>query len=289
MSRPALANVSVVILSYNRRDELLATLAQVCQPGLDWHEVIVVDNGSTDGTPDAVRAQCPTVRLLELQRNVGIEGSNIGYHAARAPWVLSLDDDSAPAVETFDTLNEALSGAPTDAAISLSVRRSAEGVARSSQSEPAFGFSSAGVLFNRKAIDAIGAYDPELFLFTNELHWTARALAAGWSLRKFASAVVVHRSSPRNRQSATHAFYYCRNLLLFLLRYAPVADRPALVASYLRDVLTYTVLHRTGVYLKACRSAWALAAEHRDKVHPLSPETFRAINPDLRISYGYLR
>jgi GT2 family glycosyltransferase len=289
MSPVSLRDISVAVLSYNRREELLATLGVVCRPELDWHEIIVADNGSTDGSPQCVRARFPQVRVLALDTNVGIEGSNRAYRAASAPWVLSLDDDSAPAIETFGALTGAFAEADHTAAIALSVRRSAEGAGAATGLESAFGFSSAGVLFNRDAIEAVGAYDPELFLFTNELHWTARALLAGWSVRKCSSAVVVHRSSPRNRQSATHAFYYCRNLLLFLLRYAPEAERPALVKRYLRDVLAYTLLHRTGVYLRACRSAWDLAEQTRSKVRAMPAEVFGAINPDLRIAYGYLR
>jgi GT2 family glycosyltransferase len=283
-----LENISVAILSYNRREELLSTLSVVCQPHLSWHEVIVADNGSTDGSVEAVRTRFPSVRLLELERNVGIEGSNAAYRAASAPWVLSLDDDSAPDVESFGDLAPALMPGSRVAAIGLSIRRFASGRSAEGALARGFGFSSAGVLFNRRAIDSIGAYDPELFLFTNELHWTARAILDGWNLLFSSNAVVVHRSSPRNRQSSRHAFFYCRNLLLFLLRYAPIAERAALVQSYLRDVLTYSALHRTSVYLRACHSAWAIAAATRDKVRPLSSDTFHSINADLRVAYGYL-
>ncbi|MBN2319611.1 MAG: glycosyltransferase [Acidobacteria bacterium] len=288
MTTAPLQRVSVAILSYNRRDELHKTLNAVCRPEYPWREVLVADNGSTDGTVEFVRNAFPDVRLLALDRNIGIEASNRAYLAATAPWVLSLDDDSAPAVESFDVLAEELAREPQVAALALSVRRSASALERTSSSEIAYGFSSAGVLFNRAAIESIGPYDPELFLFTNELHWTARALLQGWRIRKYSGAVVVHRSASRNRHSSKHAFYYSRNLLLFLLRYAPTAQKAAMMSSYFRELLVCSLLHRTGVYLRACNSAWRIGAATREKIQPLPEDVFRSINPDLRAGFGYL-
>lgn len=288
MTIAPLHRVSVAILSYNRLNELRETLGAVCRPEYPWHEVIVADNGSTDGTVEFVRREFPNVQLLALDRNVGIEASNRAYLQAGAPWVLSLDDDSAPAVESFDVLAEELAREPRVAALALSVRRTASDRKGTAESEIAHGFSSAGVLFNRKALESIGAYDPELFLFTNELHWTARALLQGWSIRKYSGAVVVHRSASRNRHSEKHAFYYSRNLLLFLLRYAPADRKAAMLSSYFRELLVCSLLHRTGVYLRACKSAWNIAADSREKIKPLSSEAFQSINPDLRAGFGYL-
>jgi N-acetylglucosaminyl-diphospho-decaprenol L-rhamnosyltransferase len=288
MMRAPLDRVSVAVLSYNRCEELHTTLSTICRREFQWHEIIVADNGSTDGTVEAMSRAFPSVRFLAFDTNLGIEASNRAYLAATAPWVLSLDDDSAPAMDSLDVMAEELAADPRVAALALSVRRTDHAWTASESSETAYGFSSAGVLFNRAALDAIGAYDPELFLFTNELHWTARALLCGWSLRKYSGAIAVHRSASRNRRSARHAFYYSRNLLLFLLRYAPSADKASLLASYLREMLACSALHQTGVYLRACGSAWKIAAATREKVHPLPGEMFSAINPDLRAGFGYL-
>ena len=288
MTTAPLHRISVAVLSYNRREELRETLDAVCRPEYPWHEVIVADNGSTDGTVEFVRKTYPDVRLLALDGNIGIEASNRAYLAATAPWVLSLDDDSAPSVASFDVMSEELLQEPKVAALALSVRRSASALEGIASSEIAYGFSSAGVLFNRAAIASIGTYDPELFLFTNELHWTARAHLRGWSIRKYSGAVVVHRSALRNRHSAKHAFYYSRNLLLFLLRYAPANRKAVLLSSYFRELLVCSLLHRTGVYLRACKSAWKIAAATKSKIQPLPEGIFHCINPDLRAGFGYL-
>lgn len=196
----ALKCVSVAILSYNRRDELEETLRQLYQKGDIWHEVIVGDNASTDGTREMLHENFPQVKIIDTGGNRGIVGSNLAYTSAKGNWVLSLDDDSHPVIESLEPLCRAIDNDCSAAAIALSIRKKwlPSGSNSSRAIRPAFGFSSAGVLFNRKAIRELGPYDPELFLFTNELHWTARALSNGWNLVSCDNAVVVHRSAPAN-------------------------------------------------------------------------------------------
>lgn len=284
------SRISVAVLSYNRREELRRTLVELQRHRSVWHEIIVGDNASTDGTPGMLRADFPGVHLLETGGNHGIVGSNLAYEAATGDWVLSLDDDSAPVVESMAPVFAALQQGSAAAAIALSVRRTwaADAPAGAAGLQPAFGFSSAGVLFNKRALATIGTYDPELFLFTNELHWTARALHAGWSLARCDTACVVHRSAPANRSSTRHAYQYTRNLVLFLLRYAPASEGPALLVRFIQRALAYSILHRSTAYLRAVRDGFRLHREHPAKRSPLSPVQLAAINPDWRAGFAYL-
>ena len=88
--------VTVNILSYNRKDELRITLTKVFEQDYKNIEVIVVDNASTDGTPEMVKKEFPKVKLIELKKNIGIAGWNKGFGAAKGEYVLVLDDDSYP-------------------------------------------------------------------------------------------------------------------------------------------------------------------------------------------------
>lgn len=288
-SSPALPSISVAILSYNRRDELRRTLGELEQAPALWSEILVGDNASSDGTTEMVAREFPRVRLLHTGGNRGIIGSNLAYETARGDWILSLDDDSAPVSSTIAALQPALAGCEA-AAVALSVRRSWQAPATpvTPVLAPAFGFSSAGVLFNRRAIAAIGTYDPELFLFTNELHWTARALNAGWTLAKADAAVVVHRAAAAQRSSVRHAFHYTRNTLLFLLRYGPKDLVRPLATRFLQRALAYSVLHHTLAYSRAVRDALALHRRIPSKRQPLTPELLARINPDWRAGFAYL-
>jgi O-antigen biosynthesis protein len=92
-----LPRASIIILSWNKK-ELLgecldAVLKAVEVEGGD-HEIILVDNGSTDGTQDHVRMEYPQVRLVELDRNYRFcRGNNIGVKCARNEVVVLLNND----------------------------------------------------------------------------------------------------------------------------------------------------------------------------------------------------
>jgi glycosyltransferase involved in cell wall biosynthesis len=80
--------VTVVVASRNRREELLSSLTRHRAP------VVLVDNGSTDGTVEAVRRQHPDVEVVALPENVGARARNIGVDRVRTPFVAFADDDS---------------------------------------------------------------------------------------------------------------------------------------------------------------------------------------------------
>ncbi|MBI2819055.1 MAG: glycosyltransferase [Acidobacteria bacterium] len=87
-------NASVVIPNWNGRDLLekfLPSVVAACGPS---DEIIVVDNASSDGSPQLLRQRFPQVRILEMDRNHGFGGgSNAGVRAARHPVVILLNND----------------------------------------------------------------------------------------------------------------------------------------------------------------------------------------------------
>ena len=88
--------VTVNILSFNRKDELDNTLKKVFSQEYKNIEVIVVDNGSSDGTCSMVNEKYPTVRLIPMEKNIGIAAWNEGFAAAKGEYVLVLDDNAYP-------------------------------------------------------------------------------------------------------------------------------------------------------------------------------------------------
>ena len=88
--------VSIVILSWNRHDDLKLTLDKVSKLDYPYTEIIVVDNHSTDESCEMAINNFPYVRLIRLPRNLGIEGFNIGMINSRGKYIVLLDDDSHP-------------------------------------------------------------------------------------------------------------------------------------------------------------------------------------------------
>jgi len=109
---PSTGSASVVIPNWNGRDLLEKYLPSVVEAlsGNAANEIIVVDNGSDDGSAAFVKAHFPGVRVIELKRNLGFgEGSNIGFRTARNDIVVLLNSDMrvapdflAPLLAAFD-------------------------------------------------------------------------------------------------------------------------------------------------------------------------------------------
>src|SRR5690242_11404725 len=100
--------LTVVIITRDRRSSLLRTLGRLAELP-ERPAVLVIDNGSADGTVAAVRAAHPAVRVIPLERNLGAVARNIGVRLAGTPYVAFSDDDSwwepgalARAAEVFD-------------------------------------------------------------------------------------------------------------------------------------------------------------------------------------------
>jgi hypothetical protein len=96
-ARPLSGQASIVILNWNGKDLLAqgipSVLAAVQEDGLD-HEILVVDNGSTDGSVEYLRRQFPQVRVIPLPENLGFAaGNNIGVDQAQHDTVILLNND----------------------------------------------------------------------------------------------------------------------------------------------------------------------------------------------------
>ena len=91
---PAL-RISVVIVNWNSKDDLSGCLAALAAQTDTDFATIVVDNGSTDGSVEMVRADFPGVFLIETGENLGFaEGANRGIEAATTAWVATLNNDT---------------------------------------------------------------------------------------------------------------------------------------------------------------------------------------------------
>ncbi|OPY79179.1 MAG: N-acetylglucosaminyl-diphospho-decaprenol L-rhamnosyltransferase [Syntrophorhabdus sp. PtaU1.Bin153] len=86
--------VSVVILNYNGREFVEACIGSVLAQDYRDIEIIVVDNGSSDGSNDVIRERFPQVRLIETGRNLGFAaGNNLGIRLAKGTYIVVLNND----------------------------------------------------------------------------------------------------------------------------------------------------------------------------------------------------
>jgi GT2 family glycosyltransferase len=197
-----LPTLSVVVLSYNRRASLLETLRSLDEgPITRMAEIVVVDNGSTDGSVPAVRDRFPGVRLIALHANSGVHGFNVGVEAARGECVLILDDDSQPEPVSLEMALKHLASHPELAAITLLPRHpesgraewpSASQLQRPRDDWPMMG---CGNLVRRQAWLRVGGYERSYFLYRNDADLALKILGAGMGVH-FNPAWVVWHDSP---------------------------------------------------------------------------------------------
>ena len=101
-------SVSILVVSYNTCDMTLACLRSIYeQARSDAFEVIVVDNASTDGSPDHIESEFPNIRLIRSQDNLGFaKANNVAAEEARGEFVLLLNPDTVILDHAIDRLVE---------------------------------------------------------------------------------------------------------------------------------------------------------------------------------------
>jgi GT2 family glycosyltransferase len=192
--------VSIVFLAYNRREELSKSLDKVLHE-LDYPadrlEVIVVDNASSDGTAGMVRADFPEVQLIRNAENVGASAWNNGMTTAQGDWRMILDDDC---FISGDALKTAVSRAE-EAQADLVSFRVMSGV------EPGYCFNDeyqtglitfwgCSAMFSRRAIETEPFYDPQIFIWANEMELTMRLLDRGFRHLYLPEVESIHMKAP---------------------------------------------------------------------------------------------
>jgi hypothetical protein len=110
---PGTPELTVVIVNYNTRDETVVCVRSLLDTTELPIEVIVVDNGSVDGSADALRDLSDDVTVIEAGANLGFaKGVNLGARHARTPWVLLLNPDTVILPGAVDAIHAFAVAAP---------------------------------------------------------------------------------------------------------------------------------------------------------------------------------
>lgn len=251
-----MSTVAVAIVNYNTRDHLRECLTTVAAAGTA--EVVVVDNGSTDGSADMVRAEFPGVTLHVAHANPGYGGgANRAVARCRAEHVLLLNSDTRlrpgalaalaaymdehprvgvvgprllnpdgtlqPSCFPFPTpLAPALQRHPLDGLLALvpALRERRLGTWSHDRARRVPWVLGAAMLLRRAAFEAAGGFDEGFFLYFEEVDLCYRLRAAGWETHFVPATEVTHvgRVSTSQYRPATLA-QSCRSAELFYRRH----------------------------------------------------------------------
>jgi GT2 family glycosyltransferase len=179
-----LPTVTIVFLVFNRRDELRTSLERMTRESdypQELVDIIVVDNASEDGAAEMVRAEFSDVELIEREENCGVSGWNDGLKVAGGEWVLLLDDDC---YLPPDGLRRAVLGAQQHEAdlVSFAVLSSEKPGHRFDKQYRTglLTFWGCSALVRGEVLKRIGGYDPNIFVWANEVEFMLRFYDAGF-------------------------------------------------------------------------------------------------------------
>jgi GT2 family glycosyltransferase len=229
--------LSIVIVSFNTRDDLERCLASLAEhPPSIPHEIIVVDNASSDGSVAAVRRRWPAIRVIVQPGNLGFAvANNAGIRASSGSMVLLLNSDCLVPPGAVDRLAERLRAHPDAAAAGprlvdgdgrtelsfgrmigpwAELRQKTIGRAYQRNLAPARRWvdqatsreryvdwvSGAALLVYRADADAAGLLDERYFLYTEDVDFCAAIRARGRKVLFTPSATITHL---RGRSRAT--------------------------------------------------------------------------------------
>ncbi len=227
--------LSVIILSFNTRNYLIRCLESIEEQDLSIHdgrlEVIVSDNGSSDGSIHEVQNRFPWVKLLENKRNIGFAaGNNKAIEKAKGELILLLNSDTVVFPDSFEKLVNFMdrqkdAGAATaklvlpDGALDLASHRGFPTpwnaftyffkLEQLFPNIPIFSgyhqtwkdfdaihqvdaISGACFMVRRKVVRKVGLLDERFFMYAEDLDWCLRIKEAGWKIYYNPDARVVH-------------------------------------------------------------------------------------------------
>lgn len=249
-------DLSVLIVNWNTRESLaecLRTLPQACG-AIRW-ETIVVDNASSDGSPDMMLNQFQWVKAVFLNKNIGFGAAvNLAYRMARAPHVLLLNPDARPAKDSVELLlghvrragKRAVVGGRlvgldgtcqmADYYVPFPLLRSAllqytrwlhRLLPRGGNREGEGGeggvrqVPGACLMAAREAFDTVGPFDEDFFVWFEDVDWCYRAHRDGYELGVCREAVFAHEGGgsfePLSVQTRKKMFY--GNMLRFFRKH----------------------------------------------------------------------
>lgn len=256
-------DLTVVVVTFRGRNLLPACLDSLATQ-TQAHQLLIVDNGSMDGSADLLAAELPADQRLRLDHNAGFAG---GVAAAldrvRTRFVALLNDDAvanpgwlaalydrAVSDDAGDRATAAWTSLLVHADRPATVQNAGAGLLRTGYGTDlgagtaaanavdaeVFGFCGGAALLRTDAVRAVGGFPAEFFLYYEDTDTSWRLRAAGWRIQRVTGALVRHaHSATSDQRSELFHRYNERNRLWMLLRNAPAG---VAAGAVLRFVVT---------------------------------------------------
>lgn len=236
--------VSIIVLNWNGKKFLKDCLSSLAQLTYSRVEIIVVDNNSADGSQEFVKTNYQKVILIENKENYGYaKGNNIGFKASTGDYILILNNDTIVTPNFLSSLIKDFEDNPRIACLQPQIRLSEnkqllDGVgafltftgflyhfgylkdrmqAKYNKKMKIFSAKGACMLLRRKAIEKVGLFDEDFFIFFEETDLCFRLWLAGYSVVYEPKSVIYHlgggdTTSSNSYQDEKRAYMSFRNM-----------------------------------------------------------------------------
>lgn len=238
--------VAIIILNWNGKDDTIECLESLKHITYPNYEILLVDNGSTDGSVGCFRERYPGMEIIENGTNLGFaEGNNVGIRRAMdegADYVLLLNNDT---VVDLEFLGELVKVAEGDERIGIvgpkicyydnptivwsvggkinfftsSIGNYGDGIVQTNFTgvENVDYVSGCALLIKNEVIMNIGLLDKDYFLYFEETDWNVRAHNHGYISVVNRDTRILHKSGASVKKvKDSNYYYFARNTLLFL-------------------------------------------------------------------------
>jgi len=242
--RPAF---SIIIPHLNGQHHLDDCLGSLRRQTFSDFEVILVDNGSTDGSQAYVKSHYPEVILLELEENSGFTGAcTAGYKVSKADLVVLLNNDTEVDEHWLEALNSSFTRVPEAGSVASKMllfdQRDvihtagdyyrADGIPGNrgvwqqdtgQYEDETFVFSACGgaAAYRREMLEKIGFLDEEFYFSCEDIDLAWRINFAGYRVLYNPKAVVYHKLKASGGSGATSSYYDGRNFLYVIWKNYP--------------------------------------------------------------------
>lgn len=287
--------VSVIIVTWNRKDDILDALNALVRQTYKNLEIIVVDNGSSDGTSNEIKKKYPNCNLIILSSNLGCEeGFNVGMVNSNGDILIFLDSD---AYFEDDGIFKIIEKFKKNDQLGIIDPRIYNYYSKKIQNEPKNWppsdkmFTGCAVGIRKTVIDKIGLRPKNFFIYASEADISIRALDAGFLIEHCEDIEAFHKESPVKRLSPKFYYYNTRNIIWLILKYYPIfsAIREILIhlcVNFTLSIKSFTVHY----YIKGLVEGIIMAPQiiknerkplkkwYLGRIYPSFPELYKILN-----------
>ena len=278
----SVAPVATALIPTRNRRELLGTVLEAILAQSVPVEVIVLDDGSTDGTADWVREQFPVVRVCRTEVSQGpTYQRNQGALLATTPYLFTIDDDCLLAsphtiAQTIALMDDRQVGAVTIPFMNIKADRIVRSVAPDSNGVYAtFEFYGGMVAFRRDAFLKLGGYRTSYFMYVEESDLALRMLEEGYLVR-LGSADPIHHYESVRRDFRRTELLGRRNDVLYAWHNVPWPYLPLHLAATTANGLMHGLrVGRFGRMLLGSLNGYAACLRHWCDRRPVARSVYR--------------